>query len=459
MSAIPLPAGFRVILAATTVRVGEDAWLGRRPLWLTRLTGRGRAAWQELGRGPVTSRAAGLLARRLTDAGLYVAVPPPVRAAAEVTVIVPTKERAAMLTRCLAGQADRYRVIVVDDGSEDRDAIRAVAESHGAELVRRPVNGGPAAARNTGLAAAHTEFVAFLDNDCLPTEDWIDRLLPHFADPLVAAVAPRMVAVAPGTWAGRYTAARCALDLGAQAGTVAPGRAVPYVPTAALVVRRAALPTGGFDPALRVGEDVDLVWRLCAADWRIRYEPTVSMHHQEPTTWRALLARRWRYGTSVAPLARRHPKDLPPLITSRWIAGACVALLAGRPALAVVPLAVHVTNSVRGLRAVGVPWRLAVRVTLGSVGQAGLGIGRYGTQLAAPLLLALAVLSTNRTRRLAAVVLLLGPSLADWCARRPRLDPVRYVLAHLADELAYGLGVLSGCRRERTAVPLCPVIT
>jgi mycofactocin system glycosyltransferase len=458
MTTVPLPVGFRVVPDDLTASTGAG-WFGRRSLRIMRLTEPGRAAWRELRDGPVASRAAGLLARRLTDAGLFQPVPPPAQRRADVTVIVPTKDRAALLAQCLAGQGDRYPVVVVDDGSADPAAVAAVADRYGTKLLRRTENGGPGAARNTGLDVVGSEFVAFLDNDCLPTADWVDALLPHFADPLVAAVAPRMIGVAPSTWAGRYTSARCALDLGERPARVAQGHPVPYAPTAALVVRRAALPPSAFDPALRVGEDVDLVWRLCTSGWRIRYVPTVSVRHQDPPTWRGVLGRRFRYGTSVAPLARRHPGELPPVVTSAWLAAAGAALLAGQPSPALVALASHTVTAARGLRAAGLPWRSTARATGTSVGTAWQGMGRYGTQFAAPALLALAVVGGNPVRRCAAASLLLGPPLASWVRRRPRLDPVRYVLGHVADDVAYGLGVLSGCLREATVAPLCPVIT
>ena len=109
----------------------------------------------------------------------------------------------------------------------------------------------------TGSRAWTTEFVAFLDSDCVPPPDWIERLAGHFDDPRVAAVAPRIRASDGG---------RSPLDMG-------PGRNVSYLPSAALIVRMAAQPW--FDPALRYGEDVDLIWRLEAAGWRFRYEPDV----------------------------------------------------------------------------------------------------------------------------------------------------------------------------------------
>ena len=150
-------------------------------------------------------------------------------------------------------------MIVVDDGSADPAAVRSAADAAGAAVVRRPVNGGPAAARNTGLAAVTTPLVAFLDSDCVPGSGWLDALLPHFADPAVGAVAPRIVPHEAGsTWLARYEGASSTLDMGHRASIVRPGSRVPYVPGAALVVRAAAAGTG-FAEDMQVGEDVDFV--------------------------------------------------------------------------------------------------------------------------------------------------------------------------------------------------------
>src|SRR5437016_1408321 len=156
------------------------------------------------------------LARRLLDTGI--AHPRPDGGQAErpeVTVVIPLRDRHAELARCLAGLAGTPRVIVVDDGSADPAAIQSAADAAGASVVRRPVNGGPAAARNTGLAVAATPLVAFLDSDCVPGAGWLDALLPHFADPAVGAVAPRIVPHEAGrTWLARYEGASSTLDMG-----------------------------------------------------------------------------------------------------------------------------------------------------------------------------------------------------------------------------------------------------
>ncbi|UGY93271.1 glycosyltransferase family 2 protein [Streptomyces gobiensis] len=82
-----------------------------------------------------------------------------------------------------ANARDDYEFILVDDCSTDGTTgllERAARELPGARLLRRPQNGGIAAARNTGLDAARGEFITFLDGD-----DW---LAPGYYPDLVAAI-------------------------------------------------------------------------------------------------------------------------------------------------------------------------------------------------------------------------------------------------------------------------------
>jgi mycofactocin glycosyltransferase len=466
----PLPAGFGVVIDPGTKQVDEDTLFGGAPARVLRLSRTGRAALTELRAGPVRSDAAGRLARKLTDTGLAHPRPPALTARPDVTVLIPVRDRAVLLDRCLSALGNSYPVLVVDDGSEDPRAVAAVAAAHGAALVRRPVNGGPGAARNTGLLGVATDLVAFLDSDCVPEPGWIERLAAHLADPAVAAAAPRMVAVPAGpSWAGRYTTAACCLDLGDAEARVVPGTRVAYVPTAALVVRRAALAGGAgaggvFDPALRWGEDVDLVWRLHAAGGRIRYEPAVRVSHHEPDGWPALLARRFRYGSSAAPLALRHPGQVPPLVLHPWPALTVAGLVAGRPEVAGLSFTGSVLAMRRTVHRAGLPARGVVPAMFDGTRQTWLGIGRYMCQFGAPVLAAALVApgGTGRARRwarrAAAASLLLGPPLTAWSARRSSLDPVRYVLGHLADDAAYGAGVWAGALRARSLAPVRPVI-
>jgi len=484
-----LPAGFELELDRGARQLAADIWFGGSPPRIVRMTEAGQAALRELLAGPVASRAGGLLARRLTDAGLAhpkpaaklggkpVATPSPGHTARsresqrvpDVTVIVPAYDRADLLDVCLAALGRDHPVVVVDDGSRNATAVAAVARRHGSRLVRRDVNGGPGAARNAALQSSVTDLVAFIDSDCVPPRGWIEQLAGHFADPLVAAVAPRITAEVADTWCGRYASASGALDLGCSAARVMPRASVSYVPSAALIARRTALRTVTrdgmvFDESMRTGEDVDLVWRLHEAGWRIRYDPTVEVEHREPATWHALLSRRFRYGRSAAPLALRHPGAVTHLVLHPWPAVTAAAALARRPGTAAAAFSGSLVATSLALRRADVPRRGLFRAMLGAVGQTWLGAGRYGTQFAAPLLaVAIAAPAAGQAsrrwgRRAAAASLLLGPPLAAW-AKSPRtLGPARFAFARIADDVAYGLGVWAGCAAERTTAPIRPAI-
>jgi mycofactocin system glycosyltransferase len=458
--------GFRISMDVALRQLADDTWFGGSPARALRLTAAGARAMAELRDAPVASAGAGALARRLTDAGFAHPRPPELPGVPDVTVVVPVRDRAESLDRCLAALGRRYPVVVVDDGSRAPDSLAEVVARHGATLVRRPVNGGAGPARNTGLDHVDSELVAFVDSDCEPTTDWIDQLAAHLADPLVAVVAPRVLARSVSS--GLRVMSEGALDLGERPARVLPNTRVSYVPTAALLVRRSALAGvavagRAFDEAIGRGEDVDLVWRLHEAGWRIRYDPTVVVRHSEPTTWSALLARRHRYGRSAGPLAVRHPGSAPPLVLHPWPTVAVAALLARRPVVAAVAYGCSVLTVGRALRHSGAPAEGVPKAMLGAVHQTWLGIGRYAVRFAAPAL-AVAVVAPGGTagrrwgRRAAAASLVLGPALTAWLAEGRDHGPVRFVVGRLADDIAYGAGVWSGCRAARTTKPLRPAV-
>ena len=109
-----------------------------------------------------------------------------------------------------------------------------------------------------------------------------------------------------------------------------PRRRGRYLPAAALLCRRDAL-GAGFDESMRVGEDVDLVWRVAGAGHPVRYEPRVVVEHETRPGFARWFAQRFGYGRSGAALAARHPDRLAPVVISRWSAPALLCL-AARPA-------------------------------------------------------------------------------------------------------------------------------
>jgi mycofactocin system glycosyltransferase len=444
---------------------GGRVLLGGSPYRLLRLGPAGArqvAAWW---RGEPVPGAPGArtLARRLLEAGLAHPDPSGLPSAGpdDVTVVIPVRDRPARLARCLAGCAGPP-VIVVDDGSADPAAVAALAACAQARCLRLPVSRGPGAARNAGLAAASTPFVAFVDSDCVPLPGWLTPLLGHFADPAVAAAGPRIVAGQDGAdrdgtgpgWLATYERNRSALDMGPAPSIVRPGARVSYLPAAALVVRRDAA-GAGFATDMPVGEDVDFVWRLARAGWQVRYEPASSVAHAHRVRLAAWFGRRMDYGTSAAPLELRHPGRVPAVSMSGWSALAWAAALAGRPACAASVLGGTTALLARRLAPVtGEAGPVALRLAGGGTVMAGRLLGSAVSRAWWPAAIPAAI-ALPRTRLPLAALVLAAP-LLDWRERRPPLDPARYTAARLLDDLAYSLGVWRGCLTHRTARPLLP---
>jgi mycofactocin system glycosyltransferase len=467
---IPAPAGLRLRPDPGLTSLDDGrVLLGGSPYRLLRLGPAGArqvAAWW---RGDPVPDAPGAraLARRLLETGMANPDPGPPGARGglgpdDVTVVIPVRDRPAGLARCLAG-CRGLRVVVVDDGSADQRATAEVVARAGARCVRRPVSGGPGAARNTGLAEVATPLVAFVDSDCVPEPGWLDPLLGHFADPAVAAVGPRIVADRDrpdglggpqGGWLAGYEELRSALDMGQVPSIVRPGARVGYLPTAALVVRRDRVGRG-FAEELTVGEDVDFVWRLAEAGWQVRYEPAATVAHTHRLRFGPWFAKRRHYGTSAAPLELRHPGRVPAVSMSGWSALAWLALAAGQPVGAAAILAGITALLARRLRPVTedagpVALRLAGGGTVMAGRLLGSAVSRAWWPAAVPAAAALPRL------RLPLAALVLVPPVLDWREQRPPMDPVRYVTARLLDDVAYSLGVWQGCMAHGTARPLLP---
>jgi mycofactocin system glycosyltransferase len=454
----PLPAAFRLRPdASLSFHHDGKVLLGGAPYRLMRLNERAVPVvegWLE-GKPIGERRSFGLLARQLVQAGMMHPLPPDDGPRPSVTVLVPVRDRAEQLARCLAGLGAGHGVIVVDDGSLNPGAVEEVVRAAGARLVRRAVNGGPAAARNTGLAQAVTEVVAFVDSDCVPRPGWIEALLPHFADPALAAVAPRITADGPGrgVLAG-YEAERSALDMGPRESIVRPGAAVPYVPGAALLVRRAAVGRG-FDESMRVGEDVDLVWRLAAHGHHVRYDPRSTVAHHHRTRPRQWFAQRVQYGTSAAPLAGRHPGTLPAASMAGWSAAAWGLVMARKPFAGAALTAATTALLARKLSPwCDQPWTMAARLSAGGTLLAGEQIGRTLTRTWWPLALPLAAALPRLRLPLAAAAFL--PPILEHRRTRPHTPLVPWTAIRLADDIAYSIGVWKGCLNQRTTAPLRP---
>ncbi len=451
---VPIPTGTKVILDENAKFLDRDLLTGGSPWRLLRLPGGSRAVAERWVHGNEVQAGEERFARTLVQQGL---LHPLFRGATnvdDVDVVVPIRDAVDSLAVLLASLRGLH-VTVVDDGSRDAHAVAQCAERFGADVVRLDDNHGPGSARNAGARATSRPLLWFIDVDVTFDNalDVLARLQAHFEDPLEGTVAPRIRGARGTTLRDRFEEQFSPLDMGDRSGLVIPNAVVHFVPSACLLVRRSSF-GDGFDETLRYGEDVDLVWRLHDQGWLVRYVADVVVTHRARDSWRGWWTQRIRYGQSSSELAKRHGTRLAPFRADTWTLLAWTSALVGKPMV--------------GLRIVDAArdqLRERMLTTTDNADQvAGELVGR-GMVRAGPLMARAAVRTFGivillaalhpKLRRRALVLFAVGTAYR-WRSARVRTTDIPL---GVADDTAYGAGVLSGALRSRSLGALKPHIT
>lgn len=398
-------------------------------------------------------------ARYLLDHGIADVLPVADREVTDVEVVVPVFRHADSLERCLAALAlEGLPVVVVDDASPPADArrIRRSVQTHGARLIVHAQNGGPGAARNTGFAETRAPFVAFVDADIVASPDWVARLRPQFDDPVIGAVGPRVRPDIRGSSAIElYEETRSELDMGAEPSRVVYGVPVGWLPSASVIVRREAVSDPPFEPGMRVGEDVDLFWRMEEAGWTVRYVPDVVNRHEVRGSLKDFSARRAMYGGSAADLERRHPRRLIPAQPSLSGLVALLCLSTGKPWLAGVCAAYEIARHRRILDA-EVPFGTVVEVAGRTLWSDAFWLGHLLRRDWWPIGVLIALLSVRSRIARGVLVAMAWEPVRDHLLRPARLGPGRSLALRAIDDASYGTGVIRNAARKRVLNVVLP---
>jgi glycosyltransferase involved in cell wall biosynthesis len=209
-----------------------------------------------------------------------------------VSVVVPAYNRAALLDAALQSVRDQTvapeEIVVVDDGSQD-DEVGAVARRHGARLLRQD-NYGASAARNVGLAAARSPWIAFLDSDDL----WLPRKLELQYRVLKQTIGYQAVISNFRVFSSLGLFDETAFELNPvyrsidkrrvgpdayELSMVSAGQALVrsmFVQLSGLMIERSvALRVGGFDTTMKRCADHDFALRVCATSRVLSIENAV----------------------------------------------------------------------------------------------------------------------------------------------------------------------------------------
>ncbi|MGB7439916.1 MAG: glycosyltransferase [Coleofasciculaceae cyanobacterium] len=239
----------------------------------------------------------------------------------KISVIVPIYNGEADLPElldCLQNQtypAQQVEYIIVDNGSSDRtgtllnDAVPE-AKSQGITVRALQENNiqSSYAARNTGIRAAESDILVFTDADCRPQPDWLEFMIPPFAQAEVGLVVGEIVGLQGKTLLEKHADRNQVLS---QQHTLAHSFC-PYGQTANLAIRRQALEEVGlFRPYLTTGGDADICWRIQReTEWQLKFAPQAIVRHRHRPTIKEYKSQWRRYGRSNRYLHELHGVEL-----------------------------------------------------------------------------------------------------------------------------------------------------
>ena len=221
-----------------------------------------------------------------------------------VSIIIPAKDEVrviegAVRSACAQDYRGGLEVVVVDDHSTDgtSEVLARLAPGLPVRVVRtRPGSIGKAEALQVGVAASQGELIAVFDADARLGPEVIARMVPHLAEPGVAAAQGRRLVhngrrnVLTRIQEDEYRIFQTLLQRARQA----VGAFVCLAGNGLIVKRQALDAVGGWN-AEALTEDIDLTVRLHLAGWEIRYCYDAEVWEEGVVTLRDLIRQRERW--------------------------------------------------------------------------------------------------------------------------------------------------------------------
>jgi cellulose synthase/poly-beta-1,6-N-acetylglucosamine synthase-like glycosyltransferase len=246
-----------------------------------------------------------------------------------VAVLIPAYNEEKVIVRTVESVLDsdypNLRAIVIDDGSKDQtlEVTHAAFQKEIAEgrvtVLTKP-NSGKAAALNFALDHVTEEIFVGIDADTIIAPDAISKLVPHFRDPRVAAMAGNAkVGNRMNLWT-RWQALEYITSQNFERRALNTLNAVSVVPGAIGAWRTADIKAAGGYHHDTVAEDADLTMALLQAGYRVNYEDRALAYTEAPTTARGLMRQRFRWSFGIMQAVWKHKDALKQRGALGWVA-------------------------------------------------------------------------------------------------------------------------------------------
>ena len=233
-----------------------------------------------------------------------------------VAVLIPAYNEEKVIVRTIRSVLNsdypNLHAIVIDDGSKDRtydvacEAYRDEIASGRLQVLTKP-NAGKAEALNFAIARLTEDFYVGIDADTVIARDAVSKLMCHFADPTIGAVAGNAkVGNRVNLWT-RWQALEYITSQNFERRAQDLFNVVTVVPGAIGAWRTAAVRTAGGYPVNTVAEDADLTMNLLEQGYKVIYEDQSLAFTEAPIDARGLMRQRfrWSFGTLQAVFKHR----------------------------------------------------------------------------------------------------------------------------------------------------------
>jgi cellulose synthase/poly-beta-1,6-N-acetylglucosamine synthase-like glycosyltransferase/peptidoglycan/xylan/chitin deacetylase (PgdA/CDA1 family)/spore germination protein YaaH len=232
-----------------------------------------------------------------------------------VAVLIPAYNEEKVIVRTirsvLNSDYSNLHVIVIDDGSSDktfdvaRQAYAAQIAAGRVQVLTKP-NGGKAAALNYALDRLTEEVYVGIDADTVIAPDAISKLIPHFEDPLIGAVAGNAkVGNRVNLWT-RWQALEYITSQNFERRALDLFNVVTVVPGAIGAWRTGPVKAAGGYPINTVAEDADLTMNLLEQQLKVVYEDRALAFTEAPIDAKGLMRQRFRWSFGILQAVWKH---------------------------------------------------------------------------------------------------------------------------------------------------------
>jgi cellulose synthase/poly-beta-1,6-N-acetylglucosamine synthase-like glycosyltransferase/peptidoglycan/xylan/chitin deacetylase (PgdA/CDA1 family)/spore germination protein YaaH len=232
-----------------------------------------------------------------------------------VAVLIPSYNEEKVIVRTIRSVLNsdyaNLHIVVIDDGSTDR-TFDVAREAYAQEIAAGRVqvlthtNGGKASALNYALARLDEEFYVGIDADTVIAADAISKLIPHFEDPRIGAVAGNAkVGNRVNLWT-RWQALEYITSQNFERRALDLFNVVTVVPGAIGAWRTAPVKAAGGYPVNTVAEDADLTMNLLEQKYKVVYEDRALAFTEAPINANGLMRQRFRWSFGILQAIWKH---------------------------------------------------------------------------------------------------------------------------------------------------------